>query len=997
MNNKPESRPWPVAPKKTIRLRVPGPRGKCFTNRPEWEERMAAKQIKPRPRRKVFRIKEQANMHDSIIQYMRNNAESDESDDDDDSGTLIPGNDVLNSIASINISGSQKEIGHNSGEAINEIQDCETEPHNQHLAITTASLNPEHAIYTEPGVTDILTQRRGKSTDSVQVRRQNDGPPVPACLASSAEYLDEEMCTVTPFLELFAMSTITSTETDVDTGDEEEMDYRYIRSSFASQTALECWLNEHAQCFEEAKLMASAMGIDRIDDKQPHEDDEQYEDDDTQHDDDERQYVEDPQPTPESKAYQQQVLGRLWALMARNNGPPKDNCKVDDSFDAGNTSASNTDIEDDEIQRKDSEHQYDDDEIHYEDKESQYDDEDKENQYDDNEIHYEDNNNEASEYEEVSQDAADWKAYQKRASRTLSTIYEAQSFEEEYLNQYVCNSLLIHQMKAYEEQKARRILTLLQRMDDPPNEDCEVEHSFYFNNASTSKTGNESYEQYVDDEQRDKEPQAITDGNDDQRHVAHGLCTLLARNNGSPTGDCDSEGCFRENNRSDDDQQYEEDPLPIEHYWYEKDSSTSLNLGSSEADMSTEQTRDSDSNLEEPSEDSFFEFEPEASKSPVCGDAEMSIQPLKYSGGVLSKFVQDIPDTFSIAEIDTDADDVEDKYELTKNGLAKCFVDYWIGKQEHYNIEAKALEKALSVEHVTDKDYETNYSPAPDRNNDCTGAVPRQHAAPKRHVQTDPKDVAVVDVAISHCNNTPKPSFLDCCDVETPCLPKVTYGKNYKRSYKSAKAVRDASDDKQQPKRMLINGHVILVEATDPKWKALPKHQAVKNEQKQPIKAKSKKDATQRRTLHKNATKQTSNKAPYVNDWSSTSFLLSTTSQGRTSKFIDYTTAEKEMDREINSWGYTMNATDYINGLERSRQSQVPMPPTDECARKQRGDDRRLGNFIQNMGVHKFPMGHLPTNKQLIASDPCKEIVAGLRMLSTQNAKDRVDPKPSGF
>ncbi|EAA45158.3 AGAP000133-PA [Anopheles gambiae str. PEST] len=179
MDIKPKSRPWPVAPKKTIRLRIPGPRGKCFTNRLEWQERMAAKQIKPRPRRKDFRIKEQANMHNSIIQYIRDNAESDESDDD--SGTLIPGNDVLNSsIASINISGSQKEIGHNSGEAINEIRDCESEPHNQHHAITTASLNPEHAIYTEPGVTGVLTQRRGKSTESVQVRHQNDGPPVPA-------------------------------------------------------------------------------------------------------------------------------------------------------------------------------------------------------------------------------------------------------------------------------------------------------------------------------------------------------------------------------------------------------------------------------------------------------------------------------------------------------------------------------------------------------------------------------------------------------------------------------------------------------------------------------------------------------------------------------------------------------------------------------------------------------------------------------------------------
>nr|XP_049466734.1 uncharacterized protein LOC125907577 [Anopheles coluzzii] len=182
------------------------------------------------------------------------------------------------------------------------------------------------------------------------------------------------MCTVTPFLELFAMSTIASTETDTEAEDEEEMHYRYIHSSFASQTALECWLNELEQCFEEAKLLASALGIDRIDDKQQYEDDEQYEDDKTQYDDDERQYVVDPQPTPENKAYQQQVLGRLWALMARNN------CEVDDSFDAGNTSDSNTGIEDDEMQRKDSEHQC-----------------------DDNEIHYEDNYNKATEYEEVFQ------------------------------------------------------------------------------------------------------------------------------------------------------------------------------------------------------------------------------------------------------------------------------------------------------------------------------------------------------------------------------------------------------------------------------------------------------------------------------------------------------------------------------------------------------------------------------------------------------------------
>ncbi|XP_052896901.1 uncharacterized protein LOC128303864 [Anopheles moucheti] len=116
---------------------------------------------------------------------------------------------------------------------------------------------------------------------------------------------------------------------------------------------------------------------------------------------------------------------------------------------------------------------------------------------------------------------------------------------------------------------------------------------------------------------------------------------------------------------------------------------------------------------------------------------------------------------------------------------------------------------------------------------------------------------------------------------------------------------------------------------------------------------------------------------------------------------IDYSAAEEEMDREINSWGYTMNATDYMSGLRN-------VHPTANFASsgigmgrgrgafdisRNRLDEIRLAARINRLEAHNNPMGHLPTTEETLAKDVGPEIAAGLRSIGILSSDDQLKNK----
>uniref|UniRef100_A0A182JNP0 Uncharacterized protein n=1 Tax=Anopheles christyi TaxID=43041 RepID=A0A182JNP0_9DIPT len=111
---------------------------------------------------------------------------------------------------------------------------------------------------------------------------------------------------------------------------------------------------------------------------------------------------------------------------------------------------------------------------------------------------------------------------------------------------------------------------------------------------------------------------------------------------------------------------------------------------------------------------------------------------------------------------------------------------------------------------------------------------------------------------------------------------------------------------------------------------------------------------------------------------------------------IDHTTAVEELDRAINSMGgYTMNATDYFNGLDNHS---FTATIAGVSAPKPRGRGRgavdvshsrleeiRLAARINRLEAHNYPMGHIPTTGEVLAGDIGKEIAAGLRTLGIRS------------
>ncbi|XP_050078377.1 uncharacterized protein LOC126565257 [Anopheles maculipalpis] len=100
----------------------------------------------------------------------------------------------------------------------------------------------------------------------------------------------------------------------------------------------------------------------------------------------------------------------------------------------------------------------------------------------------------------------------------------------------------------------------------------------------------------------------------------------------------------------------------------------------------------------------------------------------------------------------------------------------------------------------------------------------------------------------------------------------------------------------------------------------------------------------------------------------------------------DFSAAEEEIDREINSWGYTMNATDYMSGLQNVRpsasfaRSAVPGRGRGYVdVSRDKLQQIRLAAQINRLEAHKNPIGHLPTTEETLDKDVGPEITAGLR------------------
>lgn len=117
----------------------------------------------------------------------------------------------------------------------------------------------------------------------------------------------------------------------------------------------------------------------------------------------------------------------------------------------------------------------------------------------------------------------------------------------------------------------------------------------------------------------------------------------------------------------------------------------------------------------------------------------------------------------------------------------------------------------------------------------------------------------------------------------------------------------------------------------------------------------------------------------------------------------DCRAAEEEIDREINSWGYTMNATDYMSGLQNVRpsasfaRSAVPMGRGRGFVdvSRERFQKIHLAAQINRLEAHNNPVGHLPTTEETLDKDVGPEITAGLRSVGILCSDGELNKKTS--
>lgn len=115
---------------------------------------------------------------------------------------------------------------------------------------------------------------------------------------------------------------------------------------------------------------------------------------------------------------------------------------------------------------------------------------------------------------------------------------------------------------------------------------------------------------------------------------------------------------------------------------------------------------------------------------------------------------------------------------------------------------------------------------------------------------------------------------------------------------------------------------------------------------------------------------------------------------------LNSSAADEEIDGVINSWGYTMNATDFMSGINNQRTSTATPPATRPMGRG-RGrvgvsgvlgqlSQIRLAAHINTLEPHNTPMGHLPTTQETLSRDVGDEIQMALRTMGAHSGEGRL-------
>lgn len=109
-----------------------------------------------------------------------------------------------------------------------------------------------------------------------------------------------------------------------------------------------------------------------------------------------------------------------------------------------------------------------------------------------------------------------------------------------------------------------------------------------------------------------------------------------------------------------------------------------------------------------------------------------------------------------------------------------------------------------------------------------------------------------------------------------------------------------------------------------------------------------------------------------------------------------YQSAADDIEDEISSWGFSTTFADYERTLEADGNRQ----PQSKVRGRGRGilnpqnvSPVKLASEINDLKCHSFPMGHLPTSKELLACPAENEITPMLRQLGLSSRDDEIHSK----
>ncbi|XP_065081127.1 uncharacterized protein LOC135703740 [Ochlerotatus camptorhynchus] len=104
-----------------------------------------------------------------------------------------------------------------------------------------------------------------------------------------------------------------------------------------------------------------------------------------------------------------------------------------------------------------------------------------------------------------------------------------------------------------------------------------------------------------------------------------------------------------------------------------------------------------------------------------------------------------------------------------------------------------------------------------------------------------------------------------------------------------------------------------------------------------------------------------------------------------------------DIEDEIGSWGFSTSVSNYERSVQ-AADNRMPQPPN--VGGRGRGiinphhmASVRLASEISDLKCHSFPMGHLPTSKELLAGTSENEITPLLRQLGLNSREDEIHSK----